>query len=101
MNAALRFLRDVLRPSPRRVVLTAALSALLIGFLYIPVANIPAVIAAWPLFCAVPQFAQSGPDVEWSFVGPVPKSATAFAGFFVYFAVVVYLLLFAMGRKTP
>lgn len=91
------FLVALVRPSEVRLFWTVVLAAVCIALLYVPIANIPFILVASPLFSRCSRFARSGPDVEWYFFGPLLKSPKAFLVFFAYFAGIAYVLLFPLA----
>lgn len=76
---------------------------LAIGWLYIPMLNIPIVLATFPLFTLFPSFGETGVHMVWDHSGPLPQSTTAFVALYVYYWIIGFLffgILFYMYRKS-
>lgn len=96
-NAIREFFVALVLPSFPRLGWSAGAAGACIALLFVPIANIPFILAAWPIWTWSPRFARSGPDVEWYFFGPLLKSPLAFVVVFAYFALIAYLLLVPLG----
>lgn len=90
----------VIWPSRKRLVYACSWAGALIALLHIPLLNIPAVLAAWPMISAVPEFGRTGADVEWYHFGPILQSPKAFIVFFLYYTLIAYPLLIHVGHEA-
>src|SRR5262245_17983070 len=98
-EALSEFLVALVRPTEVRLLWSALAAAACVALLHVPIAHVPFVLTAVPLYrCS--RFARTGPDVEWYFFGPLLKSRTAFVVFFAYFVLIAWVLLFRLGY-TP
>jgi hypothetical protein len=97
------FLVALVLPSPRRVIVAAAVAVCLVGVNCWPSpTNLILLVAAGPVILLNPDFQPEshGPDVGWFFFGPWIKSVKGFVIFSLYFMAMGYSLLLGLGYKA-
>lgn len=100
LQGFLRFLSVLFLPSRRRLMWAGGIGAACVGGLNVPFLGLLLTILAWPLIANVWSFYQTGPDVEYWFLGLLLKSPKAYICFFLYYAAVAYLPLFFLNLRS-
>lgn len=98
-NRLLDFTKALFLPTRKRVLFSFLVGAVAVAGINIPIVSIPIIFATYPLFKLFPVFAQTGPHVEWWFLGLYLTSITAYISFFIYYYAIAYLLMFGYGYQ--